>query len=146
MQSVGHIDINPRHWNAQNKLPVLASELQGETSRFPKFENPQDHLKKFFKRGGDKASTFEVSLVEETKVLIETQDSPAVLRRPTHHLESRLQPSLVGWSRAGSTRISQDVSSVAHETRVRVRRNERPAQLLARGRGRSHVPVLRRSH
>ena len=29
------------------------------------------HLRKFFKRGGDKASTFEVSLVEETKVLTE---------------------------------------------------------------------------
>ena len=30
------------------------------------------HLRKFFKRGGDKASTFEVSLVEEIKVLTET--------------------------------------------------------------------------
>ena len=29
------------------------------------------HLRKFFKRGGNKASTFEVSLVEETEVLTE---------------------------------------------------------------------------
>ena len=29
------------------------------------------HLRKFFKRGGNKASTFEVSLVEETKALTE---------------------------------------------------------------------------
>ena len=35
------------------------------------------HLRKFFKRGGDKASTFEVSLVEETQVL--TKNSKLVI-------------------------------------------------------------------
>ena len=34
-------------------------------------QHADKHLRKFFKRGGDKASTFEVSLVEETEVLKE---------------------------------------------------------------------------
>ena len=61
------------------------------------------HLRKFFKRGGDKASTFEVSLVEETKVL--TENSKLVIPKS-------LQKRAVMWyhhylQHPGETRLEE---------------------------------------